>query len=181
MYILHHKTLYISTVLHEKLKVWQTVDLLTSLESFHYNFLLGSLNDVKFPGLESRLKNLSKSTHGHSYLLRIKSYSCFFWWSELVVRSDLVLFWIRSSALSSCVHLSTTNIEHLGSITFLEVLKAQSVRNEFTCSCSFLARRLVSGPWFVSLMLDDELLTFEISCSVVMSSSLLVIQLWRHK
>jgi len=63
-----------------------------------------------------------------------------------VVRSDLVLFWFRSGALSSCVHLSITNVEHLGSITSLEAIKAQSVRNEFTCSCSFLVRRLVSGP-----------------------------------
>ena len=56
------------------------------------------------------------------------------WQSELVVRSDLVLFRVRSGAFSSCVHLSTTNIEYLGSITSLEVIKAQSVRNEFTCS-----------------------------------------------
>ena len=89
------------------------------------------------------------------------------WWSELVwcsFGSDLVLF-------SSCVHLSTTNVEHLGIITSLEVIKAQLVRNEFTCSCSFLARCLVSGPWFVSLMLDGEFLTFEVSCTVGMSSS----------
>ena len=62
------------------------------------------------------------------------------WWSDLIwcsFGSDLVLF-------SSCVHLSTTNVEHLGSITSLEVIKAQSVRNKFTCSYSFLAR-LVSG------------------------------------
>ena len=111
------------------------------------------------------------STHGLSYLLGIKSYSYLFWWSELVVRSDLVLFWVRSGALSSCVHLSTTNVEYLGSITSLEVIKAQSVRNKFTCSCSFLARRLVSGSWFVSLMLDGEFLTFEVSCTVGMSSS----------
>ena len=89
------------------------------------------------------------------------------WWSDLIwcsFGSDLVLF-------SSCVHLSTTNLEHLGSITSLEVIKAQLVRNEFTCSCSFLARHLVSGPWFVYLMLDGEFLTFEVSYSVGMSSS----------
>ena len=88
------------------------------------------------------------------------------WWSDLIwcsFGSDQVLF-------SSCVHLSTTNVEHLGSITSLEVIKAQSVRNEFICSCSFLARRLVSDPWFVSLMLDGEFLTFEVSCIVGMSS-----------
>ena len=79
--------------------------------------------------------------------------------------------WVRSGALSSCVHLSTTNVEHLGSITSLEVIKSQSVRNKFTCSCSFLARRLVSGSWFVSLMLDGEFLTFEVSCTVGMSPS----------
>ena len=89
------------------------------------------------------------------------------WWSELVwcsFGSDLVLF-------SSCVHLSTTNVEHLGSITSLEVIKAQSVRNQFTCCCSFLAWRPVSGLWFVSLMLDGEFLTFEVSCTVGISSS----------
>jgi len=59
MYSLHHETLQIGTVLHEKLKVRQTVDLLTSLESFHYNFLLGSLNDVRFPELEIKLNKLS--------------------------------------------------------------------------------------------------------------------------
>ena len=106
------------------------------------------------------------STHGPSYLPGIKSYSCFFWWSELVIRSDLVLFWVRSGALSSCVHLSTTNVEYLGSITSLEVIKALPVRNKFTCSCSFLAWRFVSGPWFVSLMLDGEFLTFEVSCTL---------------
>ena len=37
----------------------QTLDLLTSPESFDDNFLLESLNDVKFPGLESRLNKIS--------------------------------------------------------------------------------------------------------------------------
>jgi len=126
-----------------------------------------------FLGWKVNLISFPTSTHGPSYLLGIKSYSYFFWWSELVVRSDLVLFWVRSGALSSYVHLSTINVEHLGSITSLEVIKAQLVRNKFTCSCSFLARRLVSGPWFVSLMLDGEFLTFKVSCTVGMSSSLL--------
>ena len=124
-----------------------------------------------FLGWKVNLISFPMNTHGLSYLLGIKSYSSFFWWSELVVRSNLVLFWVRYGALPSCVHLSTTNVEHLGSITSLEVIKAQSVRNEFTCSCSFLARCLVSGPWFVSLMLDGEFLTFEVSCTVGMSSS----------
>ena len=88
------------------------------------------------------------------------------WRSDLIwcsLWSDLVLF-------SSCVHLSTTNVEHLGSITSLEVMKAQSVRNEFTCSCSFLAWLLVSNPWFLSLMLDGEFLTLKVVCMVGMSS-----------
>ena len=59
MYILHHEMLYIGTGLLENLKVWQIVDLLTSLESFDYKFLLESLNDVRFPGLESRLNKIS--------------------------------------------------------------------------------------------------------------------------
>ena len=127
-----------------------------------WNFLGWKVDVISFP----------TSIHGPSYLLGIKSYSCFFWWSELVIRSDLVLFWVRSGALFFMCNLITTNVEHLGSITSLEVIKAQSVRNEFICSCSFLARRLVSGPWFVSLMFDVEFLTFEVSCSVGMSSSL---------
>ena len=59
MYIVHHETLYIGTVLHEKLKVRQTIDLLTSLESFDDNILLESQNDVRFHGLESKLNKLS--------------------------------------------------------------------------------------------------------------------------
>ena len=81
------------------------------------------------------------------------------WWSDLI--------WC-SFFMCTPKH---NHVEHLGSITSLEVIKAQSVRNELTWSCSFLARRLVSGPWFVSLMLDGEFLTFEVSCTVGMSSS----------
>ena len=58
--------LYIGTGLHENLKVWQTVDLLTSLESFDDNILLESLNDLRFPGLESTLNNIS---NGYSWAL----------------------------------------------------------------------------------------------------------------
>ena len=59
MYILHHEMLYIGTGLLENLKVWQIVDLLTSLESFDDNILLESQNDVRFHGLESKLNKLS--------------------------------------------------------------------------------------------------------------------------
>ena len=37
----------------------QTLDLLTSPESFDDNFLLKSLNDVRFPGLENILNKIS--------------------------------------------------------------------------------------------------------------------------
>jgi len=43
-------------------------------------------------GWKVDLISFPTSTHGSSYLLGIKSYG-FFLWSELVVRSDLVLFW----------------------------------------------------------------------------------------
>ena len=105
-------------------------------------------------GWKVDLISFPTSTHGLSYLLWIKSYSCFFWWSELVVRSNLVLFWVRYGALPSCVHLSTTNVEHLGSITFLEVIKAQSVRSEFTCSCSFFGT--TSCKWPLICIFDVE-------------------------
>jgi hypothetical protein len=46
-------------------------------------------------------------------------------WSYLVLFwSDMVLFWSDMVLFSSCVHLSTTNVEHLDSITSLEVMKA---------------------------------------------------------
>jgi hypothetical protein len=64
--------------------------------------------------------------------------------------------WWSDSSSSSCIFLSTTKVALLGSITFSQVLELRSVRNEFTCSCSFLARLLVSGPGFVIFMLDGE-------------------------
>jgi hypothetical protein len=76
-----------------------------------------------------------------------------------------------NSSSSWCIYLSTTKVEHLGSITILEVLKLKSVRNEFTCSYSFLARLLVSGPWFVSFMLEGRWLIFELACTIGTSSS----------
>jgi hypothetical protein len=64
--------------------------------------------------------------------------------------------WWSDSSSSSCIFLSTTKVALLGSITFSQVLELRSVRNEFTCSCSFLARLLVSGPGFVIFMWDGE-------------------------
>jgi hypothetical protein len=51
------------------------------------------------------------------------------------------------------------------------VLELRSIRNEFTCSCSFLARLLVSGPGFVIFMLDGEWLSLEEARMAEMSSS----------
>ena len=68
---------------------------------------------------------------------------------------ELWLFLLVVRSFSSYVYLSTTNVEQLGSITSLEVLKDQLVMNEFTCSCSFLARLLISDPWFG---------TFDVGC-----------------
>jgi hypothetical protein len=48
----------------------------------------------------------------------------------------------------SHIYLSTTNVEHLGSITFPNILKLISARREFTSCCSFLARHHVNGHWF---------------------------------
>ena len=76
------------------------------------------------------------------------------------------------SSFSSYVFLTTINIEHLGSITFSEVLKLKTIRNEFTCSWSFLVWLLVCGPWIVSFRLDGGWLTWERSCMVGMSSLL---------
>jgi hypothetical protein len=49
----------------------------------------------------------------------------------------------------SHIYLSTTNVEHLGSITFSDMLKLISARSEFTSFCSFLARLHVISPWFI--------------------------------
>ena len=46
----------------------------------------------------------------------------------------------------SCVNLSKTYVEHLGRITISSISNIISVRNEFTFSCSFLARLCVSDP-----------------------------------
>jgi hypothetical protein len=49
----------------------------------------------------------------------------------------------------SHIYLSTTNVEHLGSITFSDMLKLIPTRREFTSWCSFLARLRVIGSWFI--------------------------------
>jgi hypothetical protein len=56
--------------------------------------------------------------------------------------------WIAAPPLSH-IYLSTTNVEHLGSITFSDMWKLISARREFTSWCSFLARLRVIGPWFI--------------------------------
>ena len=100
------------------------------------------------------------------------------WWKNLVCiyhtgpfLSDRHRWWkpwswsrLFVSSTSSCVHLSDIKVDHLGSITSLEILKSKSIRNEFSCSCSFLAWLHVSGPWFVSF-------GRELVCTVGMSSS----------
>jgi hypothetical protein len=79
--------------------------------------------------------------------------------------------WWSDSSSSSCIFQSTIKVAFLGSITFSQVLELRSVRNEFTCSCSFLARLLVSGPRFVIFMLDGEWLSLEEARIAEMSSS----------
>jgi hypothetical protein len=66
--------------------------------------------------------------------------------------------WFSFFASSPCIaapplshtYLSITNVEHLGSIKFSDMLKLISPRREFTSCCSFLARLRVIGPWFIS-------------------------------
>jgi len=68
--------------------------------------------------LESRLDKLSNEYSWVFVSFRDQE----LWLFNLVVRSVGVI-----ELFSTCVHLSTTNVEHLGSIPFLEVMKAQSV------------------------------------------------------
>ena len=103
-------------------------------------------------------------THGPSDLSGIKSYGCFFWWSELVVRTRLVrsggpiwlsdLIWsdlaVRFGypiwSFSSCEHLSNINVEFLGSIIFSCILKLVSAKNEVTSFRSSFTRLRIIGP-----------------------------------
>ena len=89
MYSLHHETLQIGTFLQGKLSkdksssrlltFWPVLSLLMINFYWRVYMTCGSLcwkvDLIRFP----------TNTHGPSYLLGIKSYSCFFWWSELVV------------------------------------------------------------------------------------------------
>ena len=98
-------------------------------------------------------------THGPSDLTGIKSYGCFFWWSELVVRSggpiwlsdltwsDLAFrFGCPIWSFSSCEHLSNINVEFLGSIIFSCILKLVSAKNEVTSFRSSFTRLRIIGP-----------------------------------
>jgi hypothetical protein len=49
----------------------------------------------------------------------------------------------------SHIYLSTIHAEHLGSITFLDMLKLISASRKFTSCCSFLAWLRVIVPWFI--------------------------------
>jgi len=64
-------------------------------------------------------------------------------WSEVVDVNRLPNCLMFQSSLYTC--LSRINIEHLGSITFSNILKLVSDRSEFTSFCSF-ARLRVIGP-----------------------------------
>jgi len=70
------------------------------------------------------------------------------WWSILVA---------RSCSFSSCVYLSTINVEHLGSINFSVIDASNVVRSEFTCCCSFFARLRVIGLFNIILYFFDIL------------------------
>ena len=60
--------------------------------------------------------------------------------------SVLVRYRVTSSSLFVC--LSTIKIEHLGSITFLNMSKLISARSEFTSFWSNFARLRVTGPLY---------------------------------
>ena len=95
-------------------------------------------------------------------------------WSERMSEHaglfSLLLGWSlwSVSSFSSYVFLIAINIEHLGSITFSEILKLKLIRNEFTRSCSFLAQLLVNDPCIVSFKLDGRWYIWERSCMVGM-------------
>jgi hypothetical protein len=67
--------------------------------------------------------------------------------------STCFFFFVSSPCIAapplSHIYLSTTNVEHLVSITFSNMLKLISARREFTFCCSFLVRLRVIGPWFI--------------------------------
>jgi hypothetical protein len=68
-------------------------------------------------------------------------------WYELIHLVLLLCFLsVYSCTTLSHIYLSTTNVEHLDSITFSDMLKLISARREFTSCCSFLARLRVIGP-----------------------------------
>jgi hypothetical protein len=50
--------------------------------------------------------------------------------------------------ITSCVNLSKTYIEHLGSIKFSFLINSYSVRKEFISCCSFFARLHIIGPLY---------------------------------
>jgi hypothetical protein len=55
----------------------------------------------------------------------------------------------------SHIYLSTTNVEHLGSITFSDMLKLILARIEFTFCWSFLVWLCVIGPWSTVACISD--------------------------
>jgi hypothetical protein len=118
-------------------------------------------------------KTVRWSTHSAPYLLGFKSYdqismqvrTCPNWLSELICRtcpnwtcwfilgpnwSTWFFFFASSPCIAAAplshIYLSTTNVEHLGSITFSDMLKLISDRRELTSCCSFLALLRVIGP-----------------------------------
>ena len=76
---------------------------------------------------------------------------------------------------SSCVYLSTTKVEHLGSIIFSLTLIELSQSSVFTSCCSFLARLRVIAPsmaWAGAGVVGVEVgVELEGACLVGMSSS----------
>ena len=65
-------------------------------------------------------------------------------WSELVDVNWLSNFLVFQSSLCTC--LSRIKVEHLGSITFSNILKLISDRSEFTSFRSIFARFRIIGP-----------------------------------
>ena len=65
-------------------------------------------------------------------------------WSELVDMNWLSDCWVFQSYLYAC--LSRIKVEHLGIITFSNILKLVSDRSEFTSFWSNFARLRVIGP-----------------------------------
>jgi hypothetical protein len=105
-------------------------------------------------------KTIPWSTHVARELSGFKSYDQIIMKVQTCPNWSTWFFFIDSSHCIpapplSHIYLSTTNVEHLGSITFSDMLKLISARIEFTFCWSFLVWRCVIGPWSIVACVSD--------------------------